>query len=259
MHLVVISYYASRDIDNLQKIIAQILFSSSGSNIEVCIVANVDPSVEALDDAHTRISVTTSRTIQTLSMSREFSTDRILPKIHIHTKENIGMNIGAWDYAWRIHPDFETYLFIQDEVIIMQENWYSVFLYKASSFVNTNTPFLIGETWNNQWHKDWDFLRRSRENYDVDVGDAIVPRIDYFLYNFKRWGINALDHGGHLRSLVWFMDRNTLNQIEGFPIGSNYHECVASEISVSLKIRSMGGVTVQLCDPPFSFIWHPEW
>ena len=259
MHLVVISHYASRSIVNLQKIVAQVLLSSPGIEIEVCIVANVEPSVESLSEATIRISYAINRTIEVLSGSGDFDSNKKLPRIHIHTRQNSGMNIGAWDHGWRIQPSFDTYLFIQDEVIILQENWYSAFLDKASNILDTSTPFLIGETWNSHWQRSWESLRNSRQNYDIDVGGATAPRVDYYLYNFKKWGIDYLDHGGHLRSIVWFTDKSTLERIGGFPVGRDYHDCIASEISVSVKVRSIGGSTMQLTDLPFSYIWHPEW
>ena len=259
MDLVVISHYAADGSSNLQQLLAQVIFSNPGCKIQICIVINCDGSLDDQNNYKNSTKVKIDGMIIRMIVGNEIDLPQDLPEIHWHVRDNIGMNIGAWDYGWRAHPDFEGYLFLQDEVNILEEKWCLAFKDFADKLSSKSKYLLIGETWNYNWEKSWAELRNSHENSVIVVDDAIVERVDYFLSCFKNWGLKALDHGGHLRSLIWYTNIVTLNAIDGFPKGENYNECIAAEIAVSLKVRALSGSTMQLDKSPFRYLWHPEW
>ena len=259
MDLVVISHYAANGLSNLQQLLAQVIFSNPGCKIQLCIVINCDGSSNDQNNYKNSTKTKIDEMVLKLIEGNEMDVPENLPEIHWHVRENIGMNIGAWDYGWRAHPNFEGYLFLQDEVNIVAENWCLAFKYLASKIAEKSKYFLIGETWNYHWEKSWAELRNSQENSLIVVDDVIVERVDYFLSCFKNWELMGLDHGGHLRSLIWYTNSATLNAIDGFPAGENYNACIAAEIAVSLKVRALSGFTMQLDERPFRYIWHPEW
>ena len=63
----------------------------------------------------------------------------------------------------------------------------------------------------------------------------------------------------HLRSLIWSFKNETVRKIQGFPIGINKGECIASEIAVSKKIEALGLQIKQVDSAPFKYIHHTEW
>lgn len=84
-------------------------------------------------------------------------------------------------------------------------------------------------------------------------------RIDVYVDLMRRHGIDPGPVGLHLRSLAWFANGDVLAQIGGFPEGTNYGECIASEIAVSRKVISRGYALAQVANTPFRFFRHREW
>ena len=123
MDLVVISHYAANGSRNLQQLLAQVIFSNPGCKIQICIVINCDGSLDEQNNYKNSTKVKIDEMVIKLIVGNEIDVPQNLPEIHWHVRDNIGMNIGAWDYGWRAHPDFEGYLFLQDEVNISEEKW----------------------------------------------------------------------------------------------------------------------------------------
>src|SRR5690606_31973330 len=90
----------------------------------------------------------------------------------------------------------------------------------------------------------------------IDGGPA--ERVDSYLDFMRRNNIDPGETGRHLRSLIWFASRDTLEAIDGFPIGVNYGECIAAEIAVSRKVEALGGKVEQVAEEPFCFFRHLE-
>jgi hypothetical protein len=76
---------------------------------------------------------------------------------------------------------------------------------------------------------------------------------------FRRQGISPGKNGRHLRSLIWFMPRDVLVNIDGFIIGRNYGECIAAEIGTSKKVEALGMTVQQANEDEFSYIRHSEY
>ena len=73
------------------------------------------------------------------------------------------------------------------------------------------------------------------------------------------WGIECGSSGKHLRALNWALSQKTLAKIEGFPLGQNKEECIASEISVSRAIEAKKLGVFQSSNSHFKYIGHKEW
>ena len=179
-------------------------------------------------------------------------------KINILKRPNTGMNIGAWNEAFFAFPDFDYYHFLQDECVIEDENFIEVY----NSLLNEKNIGMVGETINPKWSHDWQSLLSSPLNYMDDdhiINGIRIPRVNFYLSMLNKWNINPGKNAKHLRSLVWSFKNETIRKIQGFPIGINKGECIASEIGVSKKIEALGLQIKQVDSAPFKYIYHTEW
>lgn len=231
--LVVISYYDRRPIDNLVALIKTLETHEACSPFDVCVVVNR----------------TSDREIQLPDFS--------MP-VQVVYRPNLGMNIGAWDYGWRVNSGYQHYLFLQDECYAIREQWLSSFKQKLAE---TNAG-LVGESLNSNWDRNWNQLRVEQEKVvmpEHEINGKRVNRVDFYLNYLRSQQTSAGPTGRHMRSLVWFLGVGTLEKINGFPIGRNYGECIAAEITVSKKVESLGLSIVQVDAQPFSYFRHVEW
>jgi len=229
--LVVISYYDQRPLGALRRLLSSMARFSAGAAHDVTVVVNSDSGVRPP-----------------------------LPEsVSVHVRENSGMNIGAWEHGWRSRPGYSDYLFLQDDCRVVRAGWLKAFLSRAET---NPTIGLIGESLNPAWDKSWDELARVRAGeimpqHQIDGRPA--QRVDVYLSCMRRWGVDPGASGRHLRSLVWFASRGTLERIGGFPLGADYGECIAAEIAVSRKVEAAGLAIAQLGPAPFEAIAHADW
>ena len=231
--LVIISYYDRRSIDNLVRLLNSMEEFDPGANYSVCVVVN-----------------RTSDKI--INLENKFSFLSVL------YRNNTGMNIGAWDYGWRMNPDHKDYLFLQDECYMTKNGWLSAF----KDIAQNSSIGMIGESINESWNQSWDMLREKQKNINLsehELNGVETNRVDVYLSFMRDNDILPGMVGRHLRSLVWYIQKDVLNSIGGFPIGSNYGECIAAEISVSKKVESLGKTIVQVSKSQFEYIRHIEW
>jgi len=173
-------------------------------------------------------------------------------------RPNIGMNIGGWNDAFFTLPNYEYYVFIQDECLILD----LTFIHFYKDLLNEKSIGMIGESMNPKWNQSWETLLNSPLNsIDNDHLENGLPvlRVAFYLSILKKWGIDPSNDASHLRSLIWGFKNNVLHQINGFPLGLNKGECIAAEIGVSKKIEAIGLQIKQVKKDPFSFIYHTEW
>lgn len=174
-------------------------------------------------------------------------------------RENIGMNIGAWHEGFKTEPDKDFYLFLQDECFLKRTDIVNACVRR---FSNEPQLGMLGETLNQKWNHSWEALRGSHLNWrdnDHMVDGISVPRVDFYLQEFKRLGVDPGNCGLHLRSLFWAFRGDALRAIGGFTQGNNKGECIAAEIAVSRKILQFGFDFDQLETQPFTYVGHPEW
>jgi hypothetical protein len=231
--LVVISYYDRRPIHNLLELIRSIIEYPAGEEFDLCIVVNRTKEAElVLPDHYSHIPVT--------------------------YRHNTGMNIGAWDYGWRVHSGYRDYLFLQDECYVIRARWLAAFR-KALEAPNVG---LVGESISKLWNRPWCELRRILRNDSLPehaINGKAVNRVDCYLNYFQENGVDPGMMGTHLRSVVWFLSGSVLEKIGGFLIGRNYGECIAAEIATSKKVEQMSLRITQVEDEEFSFIRHLEY
>jgi hypothetical protein len=253
-NLVVISSWLDRDPSSLFKLVDQLSNISPGVEYYLCIVCN-----HSVDKIENNSNENFEKLYDDI---RKIINNNNWPPIEFYLvfRENVGMNIGAWDYAWRKFSTFTNYLFLQDEVLVMSDNWLLSYIRSIEEFnIQERTPFLLGESWNSKWEHPWSILIKSNLN-SLSYGHSLaLGRVDFYLDIFKKWNVKHGQNGGHLRSLVWFTNIFTLNKINGFKIGSSYGECIASEIATSLLVKQNNGIVKQIKTLPFSIFWHQEW
>lgn len=231
--LLVVSYYDRRPVEPLWRLFRSLQFFDPGCAVDACIVVNRTGNHEiALPDA--------SGLIGTLE------------------RENLGMNIGAWDAGWRRFDGYRTYIFFQDECYPVRDGWGDAL---ASAAEQPGTG-LVGESLNASWDQDWTKLRELQAA--VQLPEHLVDgkpgnRVDAYLDFFQRKGIPRGTSGTHLRALVWAARRAVLEQIGGFPIGGNYGECIGAEIGTSKRVEALGLAVRQVATEPFRYVRHQEW
>ncbi|MGE0742036.1 MAG: glycosyltransferase [Hyphomonadaceae bacterium] len=228
--LVVISFYDRRPTGNLERLLASMQTHAAGAAFDVVVVVN-----------------------------RTSDAPLAMPaSVEVLERENLGMNIGAWDHGWRSKPGYDAYLFLQDECYVVRENWLTAFLDGARD----GGVGLIGESINPAWDKPWPALRQHYAGArmpDHTIDGRPADRVDVYLDFMRRAGVEPGASGRHLRSLVWFATRPTLQAIDGFPIGANYGECIGAEIAVSRKVEALGKRVEQVSPEEFRFIRHVEY
>jgi hypothetical protein len=174
-------------------------------------------------------------------------------------RENIGMNIGAWNEGFLANPGEDYYFFLQDECFIKQPGFFEACIARFSA--NPKLA-MLGESLNHKWNHPWDILSGSGLNWrDADhlINGESVPRVDFYLKTMQSMNIDAGNTGLHLRSLCWAFRGDVLRAMGGFPFGKNKGECIAAEIGVSRKVLQLGFEFDQITPNPFCFIGHREW
>jgi hypothetical protein len=228
--LTVVNHYDRRPKDSLDQLLAQL----KPHGMRVLVVINSDDE-------------------KTSQVQRES------PRLSVMHRPNLGMNIGAWSDGYLHMPDFDYYLFLQDECRIENGEFLDAYL---DEFGKDENLGMLGESINPKWLKDWQSLRRSGFNVfspEHSIGGIPVPRVDFYLHCMKAWGIDPGETARHLRSLVWFLPGEMMARLQGFPQGRNKGECIAAEIGVSRKVEQLGYSVSQAGEMPFSYIYHTEW
>jgi hypothetical protein len=173
--------------------------------------------------------------------------------------ENHGMNIGAWHKGFSRWPDADYYLFLQDECYLKKDGFLREIVQRMES--DTKLQFL-GESLNYRWDRPWRDLLLSPLNQFSSghyINHQYSKRVDTYLHNLVRWGVDPGPSGLHLRSLVWALSGRLIRELKNFPIGTNRGECIAAEIAVSRKVRQLGYEIAQIGSAPFTYFGHVEW
>lgn len=220
----------------------------------------VEPLIELIDSmrqhdagaAHHCVVMTNRTHASTLPAC---VTSRIDAHAHRH---NLGMNIGAWDAAWRRWDGRPAYLFLQDDCFITRDGWLRAMLDRLAD----PGIGLVGESMNVAWAKPWPALREA-QGRDVlpehTLDGQPANRVDVYLAEMQRHGIDPGPTGRHLRSLVWGVRGDVMSRLDGFPQGSDYGTCIAAEIGTSRAVESLGLQLAEVGPSPFHYIRHRDW
>jgi hypothetical protein len=226
--LVVVSHYMARPKDDLQALLAQLQVVTS----DVLVVIN--------DDAHHG----PAEWVKNMPVS-------------CVKRENTGMNIGGWNEGYKQKPDFDHYIFLQDECRIVDNDFLTVY----QDRLREPGIGMIGESLNPKWDRSWPELSASPLNYPVHItpGSPAMLRMSFYQACLKNWNIDPGPTGSHLRALIWGCSASTLNAMNGFRVGRNKEECIAAEIAASKAAQQNAGQIVQSSTTSFTFIQHKEW
>ncbi len=230
--LVIISFYDRRDVQHLKRLLEGLRTTPAGRPFDIVVVVNSTGDLrigEVVEDQATVVY-----------------------------RENSGMNIGAWDHGWRTHPNYKSYVFLQDECSVIASNWL-VHIQKALGHSEIG---LLGETINTAWDRPWETLEIAHKGAQLPdhfIEGKKADRLSTYMHAFKKWGIDRGSGGRHIRSLIWAMRSETLERIDGFPIGRNYGECIAAEIAVSKAVEGLGLKVTQIAAQEFFCFRHWEW
>lgn len=181
-----------------------------------------------------------------------------LGALELLTRPNRGMNIGAWDAAFRERGDrYSHMIFLQDECEVVRADFVQAYCEK----LDEPHVGMIGESINSKWDQNWSVLSRSSLNYPVgqDSQGRTIDRVFHYRQCMHAWGIEPGPTGRHLRALVWGLRTEVLRSIHGFPIGSDKESCIAAEIAVSRHVEHKGWLVLQSDTQPFRFLQHCEW
>lgn len=173
-------------------------------------------------------------------------------------RPNAGMNIGAWDAGWRHWRGRPAYLFLQDECFAVRDGW----MRETLALLEQPDVGMVGEAFNPSWDKSWPELREGpgRDHLPEHfLRGKPANRVDVYLDEMRRHGIEPGPTGRHLRSLAWALRGEVMESLGGFPQGANYGECIAAEIGVSRTIDAMGLALRQFGPAPFHLFRHREW
>lgn len=215
--LVVVSFFDQRPADCLHRLLRQLDAEAAGAGIDIALVVNATGApLPALPR--------TERPVQVLM------------------RENLGMNIGAWDHGWRALPGYARYIFLQDECVVRQPGWADAY---AAALDDPQTG-LAGESiaFDTTWAEAIGRLNKISRYRDLMA---------------DRWKIDPGTHATHLQSLIWAARREVLEASDGFPIGHTRHQCITAELAVSRRLVAMG-FKLRLVGPePFTWFSHGQW
>ena len=175
----------------------------------------------------------------------------------IFVRENTGWNLGAWNYAWKQLPDYDRFLFLQDDCAVRKHGWLSSFI---ACFDNTARCGLVGETLQHGWGKPWEAMcnlapmdRKDREPVKRAAWVSFVRD------TLAQWGIPEGRTGLHITTVVQFTSRAVLEEVGGYNIGMTKEQAIAAEVGFSRKIEAKGYQLVQIGLRRHSRIGHREW
>lgn len=178
--------------------------------------------------------------------------------VEVLYRENVGYNIGAWDVGWRADPVHFAYLFLQEECRLAQKDWIGAFVQRAEE----PGVGIVGECLSPDWDAPWDELARRCQGDRLPghhIDNVPADRVPCYLDFLRRQRIDPGLKGDHLQSLVLFARREVLEAMNGFPVGRDYGEAIASEIGITKKVQALGLRACEVGPGPFTNVEHPQW
>ncbi len=176
---------------------------------------------------------------------------------NIFIRENTGYNLGAWNYAWQQLPDYDRFLFLQDDCVIRRHMWLSDFI---ECFDSNTRCGLVGETLQRGWGKPWSMMcnpepmdRKDREPVKRAAWVSFVRNM------LAQWGIPEGPTGLHITTVVQFTSRAVLEEVDGYNIGLTKEQAIAAEVGFSRKVEAKGYKLVQIGRRRHGRIGHREW
>jgi len=211
------SYYDQRPIETLLALLDQTLSIDAAAPFDLCVVVNAENVTRTrLPERHKAVEV-------------------------LH-RENRGYNIGAWQHGWEAKPQYEFYLFLQDECVIRRPGWLAAI---ANAARDPRVGF-VGE--GIDCYESWETFDRC---WPPIAGEAHKIAADL--------GIGLGDRPDYVQTLIVGARREVLERTGGFVVGDGKMGACAGEILTSVRARAHGLRNVQVAWRPFEYIRHPQW
>jgi hypothetical protein len=175
----------------------------------------------------------------------------------VFVRENVGYNLGAWDYAWRQLSNYDRFLFLQDECQVIRPGWLARFQQRFESVSNCA---LVGEYLPRFYDRPWSQLD-DQGRMAVGTPNEVerITALRGYRNQLALWGIPEGPTPRAVTSVVQFTSRAILELVDGYNIGQTKGEAIAAEIGFSRKIEARGFVLVQMGRYRHSVISHPQW
>jgi hypothetical protein len=215
--LVVVSYYDQRPTETLLALLDQAMSIDAGLPFDLCVVVNAENE----------------------TLTRLPERQKAVEVLH---RQNRGLNVGAWQYGWEANPNYDFYLFLQDECVIRRRGW----LAAIADAARDRTVGFVGEgidcyeSWET-FDRCWPPIAAEAHRMAADQGIALGTRPDY------------------VQTLIVGARREVLEHTGGFVVGDGKMGACAGEILTSVRARAKGLRNVQVAWRPFEYIRHPQW
>jgi len=177
---------------------------------------------------------------------------------NVFYRENTGYNLAAWDFAWRQLGQYDYFLFLQDDCIILKKNWLRDFY---DCFKSEKKCGLVGEfmSWDMPWAELIAGVDEPKISEDeLDAAD-VANCARFYRKTLLGWNVPIGDSARHLASIIHFTSSEILKKVDGYNHPTTYREAIASEIGFSRKIEAAGYKLAQVGKQRFSRIGHREW
>ncbi len=231
--LVVVSFYDARPRQDLDALLADLASVAAGAPFEVLVVVN-----------QTRAEPT--------------AITAAVPGLRVLHRPNAGYNIGAWDHGYRSAPDYDVYVFLQDECQLRRPGWLRAFLLR----LQRPGVGLVGERKNPAWCAPWADIERRFAGHTLDghqIDGAPAERLPTYRAFWQRHGVDPGARGDHLQTLMLAVRGEVLARCGGFLVGADSGDALASEIATSKRVEMLGLSVEEVGPRPFTWITHPQW
>jgi hypothetical protein len=216
-NLVVVSHYDQRPTEDLLALLDQISDIDAGAPLDVCVVVNATTAVPLrLPGRHEAVGL-------------------------LH-RPNLGFNVGGWQHAWRTWPEYDFYLFLQDECVVRRSGWLSAALTAAG---RPGVGYVGESTFH---YESW---KRFESSYPAGAEECRRLAAIH--------GIPLGPSPEHVQTLVVGARGEVLRRTGGFVEADGKVSAIAGEVLTSLRARALGFRNVQIAWRPFEYIEHPQW
>lgn len=171
-------------------------------------------------------------------------------------RENVGFNLGAWDYGWRKLDAYDYFLFLQDDCYVQKKNWLKTFY---TRFKKINNCGMLGEHFMDRWNKSWSVLCGEKPSHGKSISANMIDRAKRYRGFLSQWSYPLGDTAAHLTTVVLFASRQVLTCIDGFKVVKTKEEAIAVEIGTSRKVVNAGFSIHQIARQRHVFVGHPQW
>jgi hypothetical protein len=215
--LVVICHYNAWSTQHLLSLCDELFSIDAGADFDVTIVVNRAKDIN-------------------LELPQKYQ------HIPIIYRKNLGFNIGAWDEAWRKNPDYNFYVFLQEECKILKKQWLEHYIKR----VKKKAPCIMGESLEISRH--WELLKNKY---------PLIYQACQKIASEKNIELGA--SSTHLQTIIMAASSDVMNAMDGFLSKNDKVQAMGAEVMIS-RHASMKNIRLVQCHwQPYYYIYHPQW